>query len=160
ERSWSGAVMELRELQYFVATADALSFRKAAEGLYISQPALSRRIAGLEKELGVRLFRRDRRGVELTEVGQRILVQAKEVLLTAQRAVEAVRATHDSRRLAISIGLGASSATTLFAPLLQRLREDWPTICIELPPGEVSAQLAELRLGKLDVVLGFLPHDG
>jgi DNA-binding transcriptional LysR family regulator len=149
--------MELCELRYFLATAEALSFRKAAEGLFISQPALSRRIAGLEKDLGVRLFRRDRRGVELTEAGERMLEQAKQVLDTAHRAVTMVRAVPGDRRPAIVIGLSANAAGRLLTPLLVRLHDEWPSVRIDLPPGEVSSELSELRSGELDVVLGYLP---
>jgi DNA-binding transcriptional LysR family regulator len=152
--------MELCELRYFVATAEALSFRKAAERLFISQPALSRRIAGLEKELGVRLLHRDRRGVELTEAGQRMLVQAKQVLDTANRAVTTVRTEPGTFQSEIAIGLSAGAAARVLTPLLIRLRDERPSVRIELPPCEAVTDLRELRSGELDVIFGYLPTVG
>ena len=63
--------MELRQLKYFLVTAETLHFSRAAEVLYMSQPALSKQIAELEKELGVTLFVRDKRGVQITPAGLR-----------------------------------------------------------------------------------------
>jgi DNA-binding transcriptional LysR family regulator len=152
--------MELCELRYFVATAEALSFRKAAERLFISQPALSRRIAGLEKELGVRLLHRDRRGVELTEAGQRMLVQARQVLDTAHRAVTTVRTVPGTFRSEIVIGLSASAAARLLTPLLIRLRDERPSVRIDLPPCEAAGELGELRSGELDMIFGYIATAG
>ena len=75
--------MELRQLRYFVATARYLNFSRAAEALYISQPALSHQIIELEKELKVQLFQRDRRNVSLTAEGAELLEYAKHIVLTA-----------------------------------------------------------------------------
>ena len=66
----------LRQLQYVVAVADALSFRKAAESCHVSQPSLSAQLAQLETVLGVRLFERDRRRVLLTEAGKELVERA------------------------------------------------------------------------------------
>ncbi len=77
--------MELKQLRYFLAVADTLNFSRAAETLYISQPALSYQIAELEKELGVELFVRDRRRVSLTAEGQALLEPARATLRQADR---------------------------------------------------------------------------
>ncbi len=77
--------MELRVLNYFVATSQELNMTKAAQKLLVSQPALSRQIADLEDELGVKLFNRQPRHLTLTPSGQYLLEQAKEILtLTAK----------------------------------------------------------------------------
>ena len=72
--------MELRQLRYFVAVAEALSFRKAAERLHMTQPPVSQQIRQLEEQLGVSLFVRDRQHVELTESGQLLLHKARAIL--------------------------------------------------------------------------------
>lgn len=77
--------MELKQLRYFLAVAESLNFSRAAESLYISQPALSYQIAELERELGTELFARDRRRVFLTPGGQALLEPVREILKQAEQ---------------------------------------------------------------------------
>src|SRR5215475_6010378 len=85
----------LRQLQYVVAVAESLSFRKAAEACHVSQPSLSAQLAQLEQVLGVRLFERDRRRVLVTPAGKDLLERARRVLLGADDLVAAARLAGD-----------------------------------------------------------------
>jgi DNA-binding transcriptional LysR family regulator len=78
--------MELRHLRYFVAVAETLSFRQASKQLRVSQPSLSVQIKQLENELGVVLFRRSKRRVEITRAGEVFLSAAREILLRLKQA--------------------------------------------------------------------------
>src|ERR671933_1107038 len=84
--------MELRHLRYFVTVGTELHFARAAQRLFISQPALSQQIRSLEGELGLQLLERNRRGVQLTPEGEAFLVEAKAVVQQADRAAEVARA--------------------------------------------------------------------
>lgn len=83
--------MELRQLRYFVAVADTLNFSRASESLYVSQSALSKQIADLEQELGVVLFQRDKRTVELSPAGKILLGEAKSILLRSEKIAPMLR---------------------------------------------------------------------
>src|SRR3954468_19877075 len=72
--------VHVRDLRYFVAVAEELHFTRAAERLYVSQPALSKQIRALERQLGPELFRRDRRGVALPPAGAALLPYAERLL--------------------------------------------------------------------------------
>src|SRR5437588_6264153 len=81
----TGAQMEFRQLTYFLAAAHTQNFRKAAELCLVTQPALSRQIAALEKELGMALFKRIKQHVALTDAGQAFVAYAKQALEVLQR---------------------------------------------------------------------------
>jgi DNA-binding transcriptional LysR family regulator len=155
--------MELRLLRYFVAVAEELHFSRAAERLHMAQPPLSQQIRALEAELGVQLFRRTRRRVELTEPGRVFLASARDILARAETAVEEVRraARGEVGRLIVGV-VGSAAYEDAIPGALRAFRERYPDVAIalrELPTGE---QLAALRDGRIHI--GFLrppaPHDG
>src|SRR5438045_9765393 len=97
--------MELRQLRSFVAVAEELHFRRAAERLHLAQPSVSQQIRRLEAELGVRLFERNRRGASLTAAGETLLGEARDLLGRAEAAVAATRATGTGLRGGLRLSL-------------------------------------------------------
>src|ERR1700693_984392 len=110
--------MELRHLRYFIAVAEELSFRRAAERLHLAQPPLSSQIKSLEGELGLRLFDRSTRSVKLTAAGKVFLEEARAVVLAAEHATQTVRKAHQGLIGPLRIGLLAPTATPRLARIL------------------------------------------
>jgi DNA-binding transcriptional LysR family regulator len=141
--------LDLAQVRAFVVTAERLHFGQAAAELYLSQQALSKRVARLEEALGRRLFERSGHGVELTEAGRRFLDPARDVIRAGEAAVAAAR--HEERALRVSVW------GHMFAPLrtirTAVLREPGLDIELSLRPGFLAA-LAGLRADEIDFALG------
>ena len=141
---------ELRHLRAFLAVAEERSFTRAADRLFVTQQQLSRQIAQMEDELGLRLFERTTRRVELTDAGERMLDQARRAVRTADRAFAIAR---DEDRGALRVDVSSSSLET-GAVILERLRRSAPDLRIEQVERGVRWGLDALRRGELDVLLG------
>src|ERR1700691_6333100 len=104
--------VELRHVRYFIAVAEYLNFSKAAEQLHIAQPPLSRQIRQLEEDLGVTLFLRSKRRVELTKAGQAFLEEARKLIVQAGHAAQAARHAQKGEsgtvRVGVASGLGGN----------------------------------------------------
>src|ERR1700752_4052351 len=127
--------MELRHLRYFVAVAEELHFRRAAERLHVAQPAVSEQIRKLEQELGVRLFDRTQRQVSLTDAGFALLREARRVLDQAEAARVAARSARDRTHSLLRIGYVAASLPGSVPRTLHRLAVAMPRLEINLVPG-------------------------
>lgn len=145
--------MELRHIRYFIAVAEYLNFRKAAQRLHIAQPPLSRQIRQLEETLGVDLFTRDKRKVELTKAGHAFLEEARKLMVQAGHAVEAARQAQRGEtgivKVGIASGLGGVVSQSVF-----EFRKRWPGIEVECRDIFSSFQNDCLRKHEVDV--GFL----
>src|SRR3954451_1480238 len=150
--------MELRQLEYFAAVARHRHFTRAAESLYVTQPALSQQIRRLEAELGLALLRRTSRGVELTAAGADLLVHAERVLAE----VAAARADMD-RHTGIARGGVRVASTAADAPRLPETLVDFhaahPGIQIALRQGSTAEVIALVAAGAVDVSVLALPGD-
>jgi DNA-binding transcriptional LysR family regulator len=150
--------VESRSLRYFVAVAEELNFGRAAERLGIASPALSRAIAGLEAQLGVRLFDRSTRRVELTEAGRVLLEQSRPALdaldAAARRAQRAVGPRH---RLVLT--LKADLEGSLLEPIVAAYREQPEAVPLEVTFSDLNQGAALLRDGRADVALIFTGFD-
>jgi DNA-binding transcriptional LysR family regulator len=142
--------MELRHFRYFVAVAEELHFGRAAERLHIVQPALSRQIIALERELGVELFDRTR-GVTLTPAGEAFLAEARNVLRHADQATEIARATASGSVGSLEIGCIASAMWHVLPAALAEHRNRHPDLRFHLHHETSPVQLERLKKGELHI---------
>jgi DNA-binding transcriptional LysR family regulator len=149
--------MELRHLRYFVAVAEELHFRRAAERLYVAQPAVSEQIRKLEAELGVRLFDRTHRSVALTEPGRALLVEARRVLHIAEAAMHAARSARDSAMSRLRIGYVPDALPGSVPRALQQLSSSAPRFDVALETGAPLGVIQAVRDGRLDAAVVGLP---
>lgn len=147
--------MELRQLRYFVAIADSGSVTKAAERVFVAQSALSHQLAQLEAELGVSLFERSRRGVGLTEAGQRFFPHAVSILRQAEEAMASARSTSQEPEGPVVFGLPHSASSALALPLMREVRQRFPRVTLELTE-ELTGNLSrQLRTGQIQLAVLF-----
>lgn len=144
--------MELRQLRYFVAVAEELSFSRAAERLNVSQPPLSMQIKALENELGAVLFNRTRRKVEITHAGTLLLDSARKALGELRRAADVVALSAKGNAGLIRLGFtGSVPMLDIFPRLMRTFRDRYPEIGIELRHMSTGQQLQAILAGELDI---------
>ena len=124
--------MELCHLKYFIAVAEELNFRRAAERLHVSQPPLSQQIKQLEEEVNVQLFERTKRWVRLTSAGRLFLDHARQVLAQVDGAVLAARRTIGGVGDRLTVASTLWAALTTVPPILRRFSEVHSQIQVEL----------------------------
>ena len=145
--------MELRQLKYFVAVAEELNFRRAAEKLYMQQPPLSRQIRSLETELGIELFHRTKRSVSLTKAGQAFLNEARLTLAQAQRAIDAVQPSTDK----LTIGFSICAFDRVLPELIQKFRQQHPENLVDLTEMSKEKQIQALLNHQIDIGFCYAP---
>src|SRR5258708_1456682 len=149
--------MELRHLRYFVAVAEELHFRRAAERLHVAQPAVSEQVRKLEQELGVRLFDRNQRRVELTDAGAAMLHEARHVLRQAEVAQQAARNAGDRTTMRLRIGYLVDALPAAMPRALRSLAASRPEVQTMLETGPALSLLDAVREERLDAAIVCLP---
>lgn len=149
----------LRQLEYLVAVARQLNFRKAAEACSVSQPSLSAQVQQLEALLGVQLFERDRRGVRVTPAGAALADRAEGVLAAAQDLVAAAQAFHRPLTGRLRLGAIPTMAPYLLPRAVPAVRAAWPELQLLLREEQTHDCLEALLDGRMDVALLALEAD-
>ena len=143
--------MELRQLRSFVAVAEELHFRRAAERLHLAQPSVSQHVRLLEAELGARLFHRNRRGVTLTAAGTTLLSEARELLAHADRAAVRTRAVGLGQEGRLRLSLTRSLTGGIAGAIVDEFRARYPDVELDLTVGSTMLHIEQLNAGDIDV---------
>lgn len=149
--------MTLRRLRYFVAVAEELHFRRAAERLHVAKPALSEQLRKLEGELGVPLLTRTHDGVMLTDAGAAMLEEAKHVLRQAAVAQHAAREAHERAIGHLRVGYLLDALPAAVPEALQGFTAAVPGIRVLLETGGTRSLIEDVREERLDVAVICLP---
>jgi DNA-binding transcriptional LysR family regulator len=150
--------MELRHLRYFIAIAEEQSFTRAAERLWVAQPALSTQIRRLEAELGVQLFERHTRGVDLTPAGELFLERARVALAAVHVASATGRDLEAGVTGSVRLGVASEARWRPTSELLRRFARERPGVALALTEGRGGALWRDLRDGRLDAVVAPAGH--
>ncbi|MGW0835356.1 LysR family transcriptional regulator [Streptomyces prunicolor] len=150
--------VHVRDLRYFVAVAEELHFTRAAEKLYVSQPALSKQIRALERQLGAELFRRDRQGVALTAAGAALLPYAQRVLAVWAEGAAALAEVGAAERSTLVVGMSTSPGRGGLLPAIRsRFTAARPEATVRLRQVSWADPTAGLADGAADVAFVWLP---
>ena len=150
--------VHVRDLRYFVAVAEELHFTRAAEKLYVSQPALSKQIRALERQLGAELFRRDRQGVALTAAGAALLPYAERLLATWAEGASALAEVTAAERSTLVVGMSTSPGRGGLLPAIRsRFTAARPEANVRLRQVSWDDPTAGLGDGDADVAFVWLP---
>lgn len=146
-----GIDMELRHLRYFVVTAEAQHFTRAAEILGMAQPPLSQQIRQLEQEVGTPLFDRTGRGVVLNDAGRAFLSCAQDILRRAEAAVQTAQRAARGEVGELALGFTESASFNgVVTEVIRRYRQQYPDVEMTLSQGDSETLVAQLRDGAID----------
>lgn len=143
--------MDIRHLQYFLKVAQYKSFTKAARALYITQPTISKMVKNLEEDLGVVLFHRLGKQLELTDAGEILFVQAQDIVHSFQNLSAELGDLMNLKKGHIRIGLPPMIGSSFFPNVLGKFREHYPAITIQLVEDGAKKVEADVETGVLDI---------
>jgi DNA-binding transcriptional LysR family regulator len=150
--------MELRHLRYFIAIAEERSFTGAAERLWVAQPGLSTQMRRLEAELGVQLFERHPRGVDLTQAGALFLERARVAVSAADVALATGRDLEAGVIGSLRLGLASGPRWPLTSELLLRFGRERPGVELSVVEAYGATLWRDLRAGRLDALVAPTGH--
>ena len=145
--------MTLVQLRHLIALAETGSFSRAAQAQFLTQPALSRSIRALEDELGMPLFDRIGRRIELTAFGRATLERARLLVSDADELQGSGRRSREGERGVLRIGMGSGPGALLMTPLLMTVALDHPQVHVEIARGATELLVQSLRARSLDALV-------
>ena len=145
--------MEIRQLEYFLMVNQAGSFTRAAERLFVSQPAVTNAVRSLEEELGIQLFDRSQKQAILTAEGRIFCAHAEHVMQGISTTLDEIRAIKNLSSGKLRLGLTGFAALPPVMRLIKLFRESYPNIEVELVESSCSDLLAQLIDDKLDLAI-------
>ena len=151
--------VSFRQLEYFVAVAERLSFRAAADACFVTQPGLSAQLKDLERLLGVQLFERSQRTVLLTPAGETLLPLARGILTASGEFVDLARSLTRPLSGTLRLGVIPTVAPYLLPKTLPALRRRYPQLQVRLHEDLTHRLLELLSHGRLDLLLVALEAD-
>ncbi|MCI4667735.1 MAG: LysR family transcriptional regulator [Bacteroidia bacterium] len=143
--------LEYRHLRYFMAVAEELHFRKAAERLFISQPGLSRQIRDLEETLGVILFERNNRNVQLTPAGNFLKKELKRHFVELDHMITQAKLLHEGSEGSLRFGYVGSAMHLIIPELLASFRQKFPKVHFSLKEMDNQDQIDGLHSHEIDI---------
>lgn len=149
----------LRQLQYFIALAENLSFSQAADKCHITQPSLSLALREMEGILGEKLFYRKTRTVILTEVGKDLLPLARSVIEQSENMVRMAGRHRAPLTGSLSLGIIPTIAPYLLPKLLPALQSSYPSLDLRLKEDITGRQIETLKSGAIDLILMAMPFE-
>ncbi|SMX32830.1 LysR family transcriptional regulator [Actibacterium lipolyticum] len=144
---------ELRTLRYFLCVAEEKNMTRASERLRIAQPALSRQIARLEADLGLKVFNRTARGMDITEAGEILQRRAYAIMAQLAQAHHDVTAHVDVPRGVVVVGMPPTPGEFIVPPLLERIKSDYPEIELRFVEGFSRELETKLQRGEIGVAV-------
>ncbi len=147
--------MDIRQLKYFVAVAEKLSFTEAAKTLYVAQSAVSQQISELERQLGIPLFVRNRRSVQLTPAGNVLYCEATGLLKRFDEVTENTKNAHLGFKGHLRIGYIGYGDRTWLPGILKAFQDQFPEVTLEVNRFHQGALLKSLRENTLDLAVTF-----
>jgi len=151
--------VELRQLRYLIAVAEAGNFSRAAANLHMSQPPLSMQVKALEAELGVQLLERSNHGAKLTAAGTAFLEEARAALARLESARRRAQLVGRGEIGMLSVGFVSIADYGVLPPALKVFRARYPQVEVQLHELTTDAQIRELRASRLDLGVALAPMD-
>jgi len=149
--------MTLTQLEYTLAVADEGNFTNAAEKCFVTQPTLSMQVQKLEEELGVKLFNRNTKPISLTQIGQKIIIQAKTIVEESRRMEDIVAMEKGEVKGTFKLGIIPTVMPTLLPLFLHTFIKKYPKVNLKIEDLTTSFIEEKLTQGKLDAGIAATP---